>query len=870
MKRFAYLLVVIIVFANSLNISAKDYNDKKYKFSISVPDSWSLNEYMDGTDKVYDFLSPDENVFIQVRSFAAVSGLNMDLLCQVFKENYIPAGSTEHELIDRKSSNGIPGRQANYTANYNGVDVGISVFYVLEKDQGYTLMAIAPLSMMDQKQVEVGSILKTFLIPGYKLANTSTQSSGGLGGISNKVQGNSGGTSSSPATNQEIKSVAISNLRMGDKLSGKTDLLNETLIFKPDTENLYVVFDWRSEVSGQNIMITWFYDDANIKIDESTFQTPSDQNSGSTNASLSKPYEGWPEGNYHIEFTVAGQIVAEQKFSVSASTINETDSEFDSFYENSATNESEEQSATDQGAVLFSGSQIQAQSSKVKEEINDYHHDEEPARKAKQGRKSNSSGDITTDIAAQRAFWLDCDESDAEWEPMQSHISMNMKNLSSPRNSTKVYVAGGRKSTMYAAHIMEAQIDSKTTEQHTYSFIVNNKHYGVDACNDIFTINRHYNWMCGQKGMVMFSYNAGTTWYAQSTPTKEILQSISFIDHKNGLAVGDNGAVIKTTDGGQNWETINIGTNEHLSRVLMVSTNVVYILPKRTAKLVGFVYKSTDGGNTWQKFQFESFTQTPYFMNGISFINEDIGWICGDVGHVYKTEDGGRSWERQASALEMSNRNSFNDIEFVTEDEGWACGNKGTLLHTTNGGKRWKKVDLNTETHLLALEFNGPYIGYVAGNRNLWSYHDQQIDDYYSFNSTFNVPNKKTNQRQEPTDKTYTMKAYQVYDFTQRAVVNMTEFSGYGFYLCHSTDKLQVMGGLLQTEHTDPYSEVSYDTYALNRVYSNSFITIEPNKVCMGNAAGGNNPKVIIDSYQLINENGENIPQITFRVIFPN
>jgi len=59
--RIKYLFSLIAIFILvALHAKAKEIDDKQYKFKITVPDHWKTNVGMDGTDKVYDFLSPDE------------------------------------------------------------------------------------------------------------------------------------------------------------------------------------------------------------------------------------------------------------------------------------------------------------------------------------------------------------------------------------------------------------------------------------------------------------------------------------------------------------------------------------------------------------------------------------------------------------------------------------------------------------------------------------------------------------------------------------------------------------------------------------------------------------------------------------------
>ena len=323
---FFFSLSLIRVVAQE-NVATKEYNNEQYKFSILVPESWKFNDHMDGADKLYDFLSPDENIFIQVRSFNVGAGLDMDILTKVFKENYIPAGSTTHNLIDKISANGISGKQGNYLGKFNGNDIAISVFYAIENSQGYTLMIIVPLEMAEQYTDIVSAIGKSFIIPGYSRKGSEVKP-GGLAGLLEKNKNQSNNASEIEAND----GITLSNIRIGDQLQGKTNLLNKTTVFQPDTENIYVVYDWSGKAANQEMKISWYFDDSNYKIDESSYSLPINLNMGSSNGTISRPYEGWPVGNYHVEFSISGQVLKEVYFKVQDANMQESTNDIEGKY----------------------------------------------------------------------------------------------------------------------------------------------------------------------------------------------------------------------------------------------------------------------------------------------------------------------------------------------------------------------------------------------------------------------------------------------------------------------------------------------------------------------------------------------------------
>jgi photosystem II stability/assembly factor-like uncharacterized protein len=92
----------------------------------------------------------------------------------------------------------------------------------------------------------------------------------------------------------------------------------------------------------------------------------------------------------------------------------------------------------------------------------------------------------------------------------------------------------------------------------------------------------------------------------------------------------------------------------------------------------GAVLKSTDGGESWNQLPFV--LRLDWF--GVKFINENLGWICGENGVIYRTTDGGDNWELQY-ALGWSNLRS---IDFADSLHGIAVGDGGLVVQTDNGG----------------------------------------------------------------------------------------------------------------------------------------------------------------------------------------
>jgi len=77
-------------------------------------------------------------------------------------------------------------------------------------------------------------------------------------------------------------------------------------------------------------------------------------------------------------------------------------------------------------------------------------------------------------------------------------------------------------------------------------------------------------------------------------PQANTLRSIAFTDQDNGIAVGDGGAIVRTTNGGASWISLPLATFSGLLSVSFPTALTGY-----AAGLYGTVLKTTDGGATW-------------------------------------------------------------------------------------------------------------------------------------------------------------------------------------------------------------------------------------------------------------------------------
>jgi len=204
------------------------------------------------------------------------------------------------------------------------------------------------------------------------------------------------------------------------------------------------------------------------------------------------------------------------------------------------------------------------------------------------------------------------------------------------------------------------------------------------------------------------SVNAQFAWEWQNPkPQGNTLKDVFFTDSLTGYAVGVAGTVIKTTDGGNNWDRMYCGVWDALNSVHFTDAYTGYIAGER-----GRILKTTDAGQHWDSL----ITNTVRTLYSIIFVNSNTGYAAGDSGTILKTTNGGTTWNTLASGT----LNRLLSLSFIDENNGMATGNNGTALKTTDGGATWQPLATGTTTVLNAVHMLDNNHIYICGNAGLF------------------------------------------------------------------------------------------------------------------------------------------------------
>jgi photosystem II stability/assembly factor-like uncharacterized protein len=222
-----------------------------------------------------------------------------------------------------------------------------------------------------------------------------------------------------------------------------------------------------------------------------------------------------------------------------------------------------------------------------------------------------------------------------------------------------------------------------------------------NTLRDVFFNDTIIGYAVGDAGTLIKTTDGGNNWNRVYTGVWDALNSVYFTDSYNGYIAGDSGIVLKTTDAGNHWNPLASGTIQTLYSVIFVNNNIGYAVGDS-----GTILKTIDNGQHWN-------TQTSHVLNNlfsVSFVNGNVGMIAGSGGVMLKTIDGGTTW----TTLTSVTTTNLNAIQMLNENNVFVAGNGGLFLKTVNGGNNFTSTNVST-TDYYDIKFLNPDTGFMVG-----------------------------------------------------------------------------------------------------------------------------------------------------------
>lgn len=230
-------------------------------------------------------------------------------------------------------------------------------------------------------------------------------------------------------------------------------------------------------------------------------------------------------------------------------------------------------------------------------------------------------------------------------------------------------------------------------------------------------------------------------WVPSELTGHDTLLDVDFVSASEGWAVGKNGTILHTTDGGDSWTTQTSNTTNDLYAVDALGASEVYAVGENETLLSydgSWSTVTTAGTAVWYDLSADGSSDVVVVedtgktirWDGSAKVTLEDGTVSGGSalravfkpdsstylvsgvdGTIIRTTDDGFSW----SSISSGTSETLRDIYFPTASEGWIAGDTGTILHSTDTGASWSSQSTPVGLRLNSVQFADTSTGWAVG-----------------------------------------------------------------------------------------------------------------------------------------------------------
>ena len=157
----------------------------------------------------------------------------------------------------------------------------------------------------------------------------------------------------------------------------------------------------------------------------------------------------------------------------------------------------------------------------------------------------------------------------------------------------------------------------------------------------------------GPRGLILYSDNTGGNWAQANVPVQSDLVAVQMISASQGWAVGHDGVILATSNGGVSW------TKQLDGRSGGELFTAYYEKLLKDGEEVQMALELTE-------LNFRDGPAFPYL--DVWFKNEQTGYVVGGFGNIAKTEDGGKTWIPWAHRIDNDAGYHLNSVAGIGND----------------------------------------------------------------------------------------------------------------------------------------------------------------------------------------------------------
>jgi len=240
--------------------------------------------------------------------------------------------------------------------------------------------------------------------------------------------------------------------------------------------------------------------------------------------------------------------------------------------------------------------------------------------------------------------------------------------------------------------------------------------------NDVTFVGQS-GWAVGEHGAIRRTTDGGLTWSLEQAPQQASLQSVCFLTNRIGWVAGgliepytqaERGVLFVTQNGGETWQNLTTVDLPYIHKVKFFSLESGVAVSEKMGPYGSGLLTTEDGGRSWLDTSSQAEIKSTWRTG--DFLSPTRGVIAGRRGAL-------SSWGgSQFSATQQLNvgRNNLQDVQLDPNGTGWLVGDQALLMKSPNAGVTWESPqgklppELRDVVDFLAVEQRGDKVWVVG------------------------------------------------------------------------------------------------------------------------------------------------------------
>lgn len=220
--------------------------------------------------------------------------------------------------------------------------------------------------------------------------------------------------------------------------------------------------------------------------------------------------------------------------------------------------------------------------------------------------------------------------------------------------------------------------------------------------------------LVGEYGRILVREDGDSSWIQAKVPVQTTITAVEFVDKQVAWAVGHQGVILKTTNGGSDWRKVFDG----IQLTALLKTSLELQVKLLTAQFEQAQAADIDEDSLDElemqlddvRYKLEDLTdnsgiEISFF--DVLFTSADYGLVIGAYGAILETRDGGNSWQYKGYQVPNPEGFHLNALTKDAADNIYIVGEAGLAITTADLGETWHSLDIDYLGSLFGIEVQG-------------------------------------------------------------------------------------------------------------------------------------------------------------------